>query len=87
MTVNKIAADKLDKKQAQSELARISAEMAHHDYLYYLKDAPEISDADYDALRIRNMAIEERFPDLTRPDSLSLRVGALPLDGFDKVIH
>ena len=51
------------------------------------QDAPEISDADYDALRARNMAIEERFPHLVRDDSPSLRVGAAPAETFSKVAH
>jgi DNA ligase (NAD+) len=82
-----IAVDKLTQAQAKAELARLAAEVAHHDKLYYQKDAPEISDADYDALRQRNLAIESRFPALIRPDSPSLRVGAAPAAAFGKVRH
>ncbi|HEX2116069.1 MAG TPA: NAD-dependent DNA ligase LigA [Alphaproteobacteria bacterium] len=82
-----IAVDKLTQAQAKAELARLAAEIAHHDKLYYQKDAPEISDAAYDALRKRNLAIEARFPDLIRPDSPSLRVGAAPAAAFGKVRH
>jgi len=82
-----IPVDELTKAQAEKELARLAAEIAHHDKLYYQKDAPEISDAAYDALVIRNRAIEQRFPDLKRADSPSARVGAAPISGFAKVTH
>ena len=52
-----------------------------------VKDAPVISDADYDALVARNRALEAAFPDLVRPDSPSLRVGAPVAAGFGKVRH
>ena len=77
----------LDESEATQELARLAAEIAHHDALYYQKDAPEVSDAAYDALRKRNEAIEARFPDLKRADSPSLRVGAAPVEAFGKVVH
>jgi DNA ligase (NAD+) len=79
--------DELSPAEAKAELARLSAEIAHHDLLYYGKDAPAISDADYDALVVRNAAIEARFPDLVRADSPSKRVGARPQEGFGKVRH
>ena len=77
----------LEEPEAAAELARLAAEIAHHDALYYRKDAPEIGDADYDALRARNDDIEARFPHLVRQDSPSLRVGAAPTEAFGKVIH
>ncbi len=77
----------LDEAEAAAELARLAAEIAHHDELYYRKDAPEISDADYDALRARNDEIEARFPQLVRDDSPSLKVGAAPVGAFGKVRH
>ncbi|MHA1152491.1 MAG: NAD-dependent DNA ligase LigA, partial [Alphaproteobacteria bacterium] len=73
--------------QAESELARLAAEIGRHDRLYHHDDAPEISDADYDALRRRNEEIETRFAELVRPDSPSARVGAAPAGGFAKVRH
>lgn len=73
--------------EAQGELQRLAREIAHHDQLYHDKDAPEVSDADYDALRARNLAIETRFPDLVRPDSPSLRVGYQPQSKFAKHEH
>ena len=82
-----IAVDKLTAADAAKELARLAAEIAHHDRLYHQEDAPEISDADYDGLRRRNDAIEARFPDLRRADSPTLRVGASPATGFAKVTH
>jgi DNA ligase (NAD+) len=86
-TPTPIPADKLTAKQAEEELARLAKEIAYHDDLYHRKDAPEISDAEYDLLRQRNDAIEARFPELRRTDSPSLRVGAAPATGFAKVTH
>src|SRR5215510_11946507 len=85
--VSHIAPDALDESQAKAELKRLAAEIAAHDKRYYQDDAPTISDADYDALRQRNAAIEGRFPDLVRPDSPSMRVGAAPAAAFAKVTH
>ncbi len=82
-----IAVDRLTEAQAKDELARLAAEIAGHDVAYHQRDAPVISDADYDALRRRNDAIEARFPELVRPDSPSLGVGAAPASGFAKVTH
>ncbi len=82
-----IAVKELTESQAKAELARLAKEIAHHDQLYHQQDAPEISDADYDALKKRNEAIEKRYPELRRPDSPSLRVGAAPAAGFAKVSH
>lgn len=77
----------LSKEQAEHELARLAIEIKKHDDLYYQKDAPVISDAAYDALRIRNEQIEKLFPDLIREDSPSKTVGAKPLEKFGKVEH
>ncbi len=81
------AVAELTPEQAAAELARLAEEIRRHDRLYYQDAAPEISDADYDALRLRNTAIEARFPDLARPDGPSARVGAAPAAGFAKVRH
>lgn len=79
--------DKLTDREAAAELERLAGEIARHDKLYYSKDAPELTDAEYDALRKRNAAIEARFPNLVREDSPSMRVGAAPAEKFGKVRH
>jgi DNA ligase (NAD+) len=81
------APDKLTKTEAKAELARLAAEIAGHDRRYHGEDAPTVSDAEYDALKRRNDAIETRFPDLVRPDSPSHRVGSRPSEKFAKVVH
>ncbi len=82
-----IPVENLSEEDAAKELEHLSELIAHHDTLYYLKDNPEISDAEYDELRLRNSAIEERFPHLIRDDSPSLRVGAPLIGPFKKVQH
>ena len=79
--------DGLTEIEAAAELARLADEIARHDRAYYQDDAPSLSDADYDALRQRNDAIEERFPHLVRPDSPSRQVGAKPMRGFRAIPH
>ena len=79
--------EELSEDEAAAELERLAREIAHHDRLYYQRDAPEVSDADYDALRVRNEAIEAHFPHLKRADSPSDRLGAAPSSGFKKVRH
>ncbi len=79
--------DSLRPEDAAVELERLAGEIAAHDDRYYRDDAPEISDADYDALRQRNAAIEARYPNLIRKDSPSNKVGAAPAEGFAKVTH
>jgi DNA ligase (NAD+) len=79
--------DQLTAEEAGEELARLAAEIAENDRLYHLEDAPTISDAAYDALRIRNAEIEARFPELVRDDSPSLKVGPAPTGTFGPVVH
>ena len=87
LAVEALPVEALSEAQARAELARLAATVAHHDQLYYAKDAPEISDAAYDELRQRNVAIEARFPGLIRADSPSRHIGAAPAAGFAKVTH
>lgn len=72
---------------ASAELTRLAAEIAEHDRLYYQKDAPHLSDADYDALRQRNDVIESMFPNLVKKESPSRFIGAPAAAGFKKVKH
>ena len=77
----------LTEDEARVELERLASEIARHDIAYHQNDAPEISDAEYDALRRRNQALEELFPELVRQDSPTGAVGASPAEGFAKVRH
>jgi DNA ligase (NAD+) len=86
MTSDKPVED-LTEGEAAAELAVLAREIAEHDRRYYADDAPSIADADYDALRRRNSAIEARFPGLIREDSPSARVGTEVSDRFGKIRH
>jgi DNA ligase (NAD+) len=77
----------LSEAQAKAELRRLALEIGTHDKRYYQEDAPSVTDAQYDALRKRNAAIEAHFPKLVRADSPSKRIGAAPSRGFAKVRH
>ncbi len=66
---------------------RLAKEIARHDKLYHDQDAPEVSDAEYDALVRENRDLEERFPQLVRADSPSKRLGAAPTSALAKVAH
>jgi DNA ligase (NAD+) len=73
--------------EAANRLMRLAKAIARHDRLYHDSDAPEVSDADYDALVRENAAIEAQFPHLVRKDSPSRRVGAAPRGALSKVRH
>ncbi|WP_424986593.1 NAD-dependent DNA ligase LigA [Microbulbifer sp. S227A] len=73
--------------EAKAELARLAALLNQANQAYYISDAPQMPDADYDSLRRRNAEIETRFPDLKRTDSPSEQVGARVADGIAKVEH
>ncbi len=84
---SKLAVEDMTPRQAEREHVRLAVEIKSHDERYYQKDAPTVSDAEYDALRQRYNAIEAKFPDLRTLDSLSRKVGAAPSRGFAKVRH
>lgn len=73
--------------EARDALAALSDEIRSHNAAYYQDDAPVVSDAAYDALFARLVALEDAFPDLRTEDSPSQRVGAAPAHGFAKVRH
>src|ERR1700677_3046345 len=81
------AAGDLSEADAAAELTRLADEIAAHDIRYYQDEAPTLSDAEYDALKQRNAAIEARFPALVRENSPSLRVGAARAAAFAPVEH
>lgn len=78
---------RLTADQAAAELEQLAETLARYNRAYHQQDAPEATDAEYDALWRRNAAIEARFPTLIRADSPSLRVGATPAGGFRKRRH
>ena len=73
--------------EAADRLAHLAAEIARHNRLYHTDDAPEISDAEYDALVRENQALERDFPELMRADSPSAQVGSAPAAHLAKVDH
>jgi len=77
----------LGSKDAAEAVADLIAALDYHGQRYHAEDAPEISDAEYDALYRRLQTIEARFPELVRADSPTARVGAAPAAGFGKVRH
>jgi DNA ligase (NAD+) len=78
----------LSEADAANELMRLAKTIAHHNKLYHTEDAPEISDAEYDALVRRNHELEAAFPHLARADSPNRSVGAAPgASGLKKIIH
>lgn len=82
-----IPVNALTAAQARAELARLAREIAQANTDYHGKDNPQISDADFDALKLRNAEIEARFPALKRADSPTDQVGAPVAEGFGKITH
>jgi len=77
----------LSEAEARAELDRLHKALSLADRQYFEVDAPEITDAAYDALKRRYQAIERAFPELKRADSLSDKVAGAPVEGFAKVRH
>ncbi len=77
----------MDKKTAADRIGKLREEINRHNYLYYVLDTPEISDAEYDALFRELAELEEKYPDLVTPDSPTQRIGGAPLEKFSQVTH
>jgi DNA ligase (NAD+) len=77
----------MNRSQAEQRIRELHTQLRHHDYLYYVKDTPELSDAAYDQLFQELKGLEEEFPDLLTSDSPTQRVGGIALDEFPKVRH
>ena len=74
-------------ENATRQIGMLRAELVRHEHLYYVMDAPEISDAQYDKLMNALKALEAEHPDLVSPESPTQRVGGKPKEGFAKVAH
>jgi DNA ligase (NAD+) len=77
----------MSEEALQRNIEKLRDTIRHHEYLYYGLDAPEISDADFDALMRELKALEEKHPELVTADSPTQRVGGKPKEGFPKVAH
>jgi DNA ligase (NAD+) len=77
----------MSSKAVESRIEKLRETIRHHEYLYYGLDAPEIADAEFDALMRELKKLEEEHPGLVTPDSPTQRVGGKPKEGFPKVAH
>ena len=77
----------ISREDAKKRIDELRREIRHHDYLYYVLNKPEISDAEYDKLMQELRELEEMYPDLITPDSPTQRVGAPPAEEFKTVKH
>lgn len=87
MSISTTPVEALTELEAGAELAELARAIADADKRYYQDDAPTLTDAEYDVLRRRNLAIEARFPQLKRADSPTDQIGARPAERFDKLRH
>ena len=76
-----------DLSQARQRAQGLAQELEQHNHAYYVLDAPVVSDAEYDTLMRELQALEAQFPELSRPDSPTQRVGGVALDTFASVTH
>src|ERR1019366_6820904 len=79
--------DERPMKDPAGQIEQLSEELRHHEQQYYVLDAPEVTDAEYDALMRRLQALETQHPELLTPDSPTQRVGGKPREGFVKIQH
>jgi DNA ligase (NAD+) len=77
----------MNRTHAEERIAKLRTDIRHHDFLYYVKDAPEVSDEEYDRLYRELVDLEEQYPDLVTPDSPTQRVAGAPVDSFPTVEH
>ena len=77
----------MDRDKAGERIAKLRTEIRHHDYLYYVKDNPKISDEAYDKLYRELVRLEEQYPDLVSEDSPTQRVAGQPVDSFTTIEH
>ncbi|HEX5757704.1 MAG TPA: NAD-dependent DNA ligase LigA [Thermoanaerobaculia bacterium] len=77
----------MHRKRAEGRIHALAAAIRHHDYLYYVRDSPEVSDEEYDRLFRELRELEERFPELVAPDSPTQRVAGQPLASFPAIEH
>ncbi len=77
----------ITREQAKKRIEELRAQIEHHNYLYYTLDAPEITDAEWDALYSELVELENAFPELLTPDSPTQKVGGAVLKEFEKVVH
>jgi len=77
----------MDKNKAEKKIVELKKKIRYHDYLYYVLDNPEISDAKYDEFMLELKNLEELYPDLITSDSPTQRVGSTPLEEFGTIVH
>ena len=77
----------MNQEEAKIQIARLSEEVNHHNYMYYVMAKPEISDYEFDMLLEKLIKLESEFPELIQPDSPSQRVGGQVTKEFKSVAN
>ena len=77
----------MDVKEAEKRAGQLREQISYHNRKYYVQDAPEISDYEYDMMYRELQQLESEFPQLVTPDSPTQKVGAAPLNKFEPVVH